>query len=190
MIALHLHHLARSSWRRHAELISHALDDECRDRHGFELGQPTLRRLLGSARRLEGEGEAEHGDGAGCLRRAAGDSSARRATADDDLQTGQFACPQVLDDGHPRLVELRRPGRRAPTRDPVGLLDQRDADLHRLRGSSRGQQIRGFDASTGAMAQDESAAWRFGEVQVSARGTSRSFDLDDQVSPRSRDPTR
>ena len=189
MIALHLHHLPRSSGGRHAERISEALNDERRDHHGFELGQPTLRRLPGPARRLKGEGEAEHSDGAGCLRCAAGDSSAHRATADDDLQVSQFGCPQVRDDGNPRLIELRRSGRRAPSRDPVGLLDQRDGDLHRPSGSSRRQQIRCFDASAGAMTQDQSAAWLFCEVQVSACRTLRSVD-NNQVRPRTRDPTR
>jgi hypothetical protein len=106
------------------------------------------------------------------------------------LQVSQLDRPQVRDDGRPRLIELRRSGRRAPARDPVGLLDQRDADLDRLCGSSRRQQIRCFDASAGAMTQDQSAAWLFGEVEVSPSRTSRSVDLNNQVSPRTRDRSR
>jgi hypothetical protein len=128
VISLHLHHLATRSRGRHAERIPYALNDERRHRHGFELGQAALHRLPCAARRFKREGEAEHRNGAGCLRGAAGDSGAQRATADDDLQVSQFDRVQVLDDRDPRPIELRRSGRRPPSRDPVGLLNERDAD--------------------------------------------------------------
>jgi hypothetical protein len=130
VIALHLHHLAKRPGRWQAERIPHALNDECRHRHCFQLGQPALRRLPGPAWRFEWKGEAEHSDGAGCVRCPAGDASAHRATADDDLQVGQLGRLEVRDDGNPRLIELGRSGRRAPARDPVRLLDKRDADLY------------------------------------------------------------
>jgi hypothetical protein len=76
VVALHLHHFAKTSGGRHAERIPHALDDERRHGHGFELGQAALPRFPGAARWFEGEGEAEHRNGAGFLRRAAGDPGA------------------------------------------------------------------------------------------------------------------
>ena len=66
----HFDDLAALPGRRHAEAVALALHDEHGHLHRVELGQAVGRRRLALARRrLEREGEAQHGDRAGHRRR-------------------------------------------------------------------------------------------------------------------------
>ena len=109
--------------------------------HRVELGQA---RLLRPAGRMDGEGEAEDGDRAGLLGRAARDPRAERAPADDQRQARELVCAQPLEHGAPGRVQLVGGRRRAPARDTVGLLDERDRDalLQRDLGCDRRGQER------------------------------------------------
>jgi SMI1 / KNR4 family (SUKH-1) len=86
----------------------------------------------------------------------------------------------VLDDRDPGSVQLRREGRRAPTRDAVGLLDQGDGDPFREGGLPRRHEIRCLDASSGPVTENESRAWLVRVVQVRARRPVRGVELADR----------
>ena len=88
--------------RRHPEGIVLALDDECGDLDGVELGQTALARIVSLARRVERERETEHRRGARVGRSATGDASARRAATRDQRNLEA----ELLDHGNPGRVEL------------------------------------------------------------------------------------
>jgi hypothetical protein len=65
--------------------------------------------------------------------------------------------PQPFDDGRPGRVELRGGRCRAPSRDQVGLLDQRDAEVLLERSAARRHQVRRGHPAAGAVAEHERA---------------------------------
>jgi hypothetical protein len=88
VVAPYLHDLACLGGGRHPKRVALTLDDEGRHTHSVELVQS---RRLGPSRRVEGKGEAQHGDGAGRLGGAAGHAPAQRPAADDERQTFELA---------------------------------------------------------------------------------------------------
>ena len=149
---------------------------------GLELGQTARPRLAGAARWLERKGQAEHGDGAGRFRRAAGDARPQRAAADQERQTLELAGAQVLDDHEPGGVELPRRGRSAPAGDPVGLFDECDADSFGPGSLARRREIGRLDPAARTMPEDQSGS-RFGDgMQVRTCGAVRGLDLEDRHS--------
>jgi hypothetical protein len=84
----------------------------------------------------------------------------------------------VIDDRHPYGVEAWRGGRGASPGDPVGLLDERHAHPTGKPGLGRCDQVRRLDASAGPVTEDERGAGVVGPVQMDARWTVRSLDLE------------
>ena len=76
-----------------------------------------------------------------------------------------------------------RGGGRAPAGDPVGLLDERDADAERERDAGRRDEVRRRDAAAGAMSEDEAAGGALGGVQVRGGRPVRGVDLDGDHAP-------
>jgi hypothetical protein len=170
VIAGHLHHRASLRGRRNAEPISRSLHDERRDGHRIELGE-TARcgRGARSARRLQRECEAEHSDGGRGLRTTAGDTGARGA---------QLACEQVVDHRRPRCIELMRGCGSTPTRYPVGLLDERDAQSHRVCDARHRNKIFRLQPTACAVTEDERGPRLICAVQVRVRRAERRADLE------------
>ena len=85
---------------------------------------------------------------------------------------------QLLDDRDPGGVELRRRRRRAPSRDPVGLLHERDGDVDGERSGRGGDEIRRRHPSPGPVPEHERRARLGGRVQVGSRGAVRGVELE------------
>ena len=145
------------------------LHDERRHRHRVELGQAAWRGARRTARRLQREREAQHRRRRRRISGAAGHPRAEGATPDDQRNPRSS----------PRADDRRRPSRRrragAPERervagDPVGLLDERDADPFRARDapSRRPGPVR----SPLHLLRDRGPArlWPIGEMQVGVAG--------------------
>jgi hypothetical protein len=179
VVAPHSHHGAERPGRRDPELVSLALHDQSRDGQSIELGQTALGRLsTGSSRRQQGEGEAQHSDGADRLRRPTGHARAQRATADDERQVLQLVLAQVVDHGRPRSVELsRRRGRAAPG-DAVGLLDEGDIEPFRARDIGGRDEVSRGHASAGTVTEHQRGARLVGPMEMDARPTVRSVELE------------
>jgi len=157
--------------RRHPERVALALDDEDRDRHRVQLREPAL---LGPARRMDREGEAEDGDRARLAGRPARDAGAERAAAVDQRE---LAHTQLVHHGDPGRIELGRRSRSATPRDAVGLLDERDGDPFGQRGLGRRDEVGRAHSSPGAVPEDEQRARILRLVQVHAGGAVWSLDL-------------
>ena len=112
--------------------------------------------------------EADDADRAGCCGGAARDPCAGRATAAHERKAGEGARPELVDDGDPRLVELRGGCRRSPSRDAVRLLDERDRDTGGERGGRRRDEIGRADPSPGSVTEHQRGARLAGPVQVDA----------------------
>ncbi len=154
--------------RWHPEAVVLALDDQHLGRHDVELGQaarPRLRAL--SLRWLERKREAEDAHGARQVGRSAGDTRPRRAPADDERQLVEPAGAESLDDGEPARIEMGGGGRRAPTRDPVRLLDERDAQPRGKRYLLRLDEVLRRDPSAGTVPEHDDAARRTRLVNMS-----------------------
>ena len=67
-------------------------------------------------------------------------------------------CAQLLDDGGPGHVELRRGRGRLAAGDAVGLLDQRNGDADRVGRLRRRLQVRRADPAAGAVPEHQQAA--------------------------------
>ena len=82
-------------------------------------------------------------------------------------------------DRDPGRVELVRRRGRAPPRDAVGLLDERDADAERQRDAGRRDEVGRVDAAAGAVAEDERAgAAPSASLQVRGGRAVRRVDLE------------
>ena len=68
--------------------------------------------------------------------------------------------------------------RRTPTRDPVRLLDERDAHSHRMRSLRHCDEILRLDAAAGAVAEDERGPWFVRATHVRVRHAERRVDLE------------
>ena len=123
------------------------------------------RRLLRPARRVHREREAEHRLGAGRGRGPAGDAGARGAAAGDQ----RHLEGELLDHARPGRVELVRRRGRAPARDAVGLLDERDGQAGLERRVRRALQVRRLDAAAGPVPEHERGARRVDLAQVHPR---------------------
>ena len=178
VIAAHRHHLAQRTGRRDPVRIARALDDERRHGDRIELGETALPRLTGTGRRRERERKTEDTGGACCIRRPARDTRAERASADHERKVRELGAAQPFDDDGPGCVELSGRRRRASPGDPVRLLDERDRHADRESGLSRSDEIRRADASSCAVSEHERTVWVFAHVQVDARRTMRSVDVD------------
>jgi hypothetical protein len=159
---------------RHPERVALALDDQHRHLDRVELVQSAL---LGPPGRMDGKGQAEHAGRPGRRRRAARDTGAGRTPTGHDRQLGQLLVAQLRDDGRSSVVELRCRGRRAPVRNTVGLLDERDREAGLLRGSRRGHEIRCAYSAPGAVTEDEGAARVLRQPQMCTRGAVECCDL-------------
>ena len=62
----------------------------------------------------------------------------------------------------------------ASSRDPIGLLHERDADSYCERDLRDGDEVGRGDSSRGAVTEDQRRPWVSGRVQVSARRAVRS----------------
>ena len=90
----------------------------------------------------------------------------------------QLACDQTIDHRHPRCIELTRGCGSTPARDPVGLLDERDAYSHGVCDERhRGEVFRQHPA-TRTVAEHERGTRLSRFVQVSLRGSERRVDLE------------
>jgi hypothetical protein len=161
----------------HTEPVALALDDENGNLDCFELLQAALGRLARPARRLERKSEAEDGPGSGRLDGPAGDARAERAATDDERQALEHALPQPLDDVDPGSVQLLRGSRGAPTRDAIGLLDERDVDAFGDRSIGGGEEIRRLDPAARPMPEDKCTAGPIDPVQMHSGGPRRRIDL-------------
>jgi hypothetical protein len=177
VVAANGHDLARRTARRDAVRIAVTLNDEGRHGYRFELGEPSLLRLPGAARRLEWEREAEDADRIHGIGGATRDASAHRPTAYHGGKAAQLDGAQMLEHRRPVGVELRRAGRRTPAGDAVRLLDQRDADPFGAGGVRCGDEIRRLHTAGGSVTKDESAARLVDEVEVDAGRAVRSLDV-------------
>jgi hypothetical protein len=127
---------------------------------------------------VEREGETHHGNrvGVGCS--AAGDTRTRGPPTYNERQIVQLACDQMIDHRRPRCIELTRGCGSTPARDPVGLLDERDAYSHGVCDERhRGEVFRQHPA-TGSVTEDERCPRLICAVQVSVRGSERRVDLE------------
>ena len=91
---------------------------------------------------------------------------------------GQLLLAKALDDCAPVGVETGSGRWRAPPRNAVGLLDERDGDLLLERHVPGGHEVGSLDASTGAVAEDERCAWPVDSVEVHAGEPARRLDLE------------
>jgi hypothetical protein len=180
VIARHLHDRASPLGRRHAESISRPLHDEQRHTHRIELAE-TARcgSRAGSTRRLQREGEADHSDGARRPRRAAGDPRARGAPANEKWQSTELAFEQVVDHRRPGSIELMRGCWRTPARHAIRLLDERNADSHRVRGLRHRNEIFRLHAAACAVAEHERSPRLVCVLDVRRSRTGRRADLSD-----------
>jgi hypothetical protein len=153
VVARNGHDLAVGRLGRHAERVSVALDDEHGHVDGVELGKA---RLLGPARRVDGEREAQDRCRVGLGCGPAGDPGAGRASAGDQRQAVER---ELLDDGLPGAVELRGGRRRAAAGDEIGLLDERDGHVARERRLGGGLEVGRVDRAAGAVAEDQRGLW-------------------------------
>ena len=174
MVAGHLDDRATRGAGRNPEGVARTLHDQCRDRHLVELRQTARwRGPPGAARRLQGEREAKHADGAGRLRSAAGHPRAQGPTADEERQPAELARDQVADHYRPGSVELARRSGRASPGDAVRLLDERDGDSFRARGVRHRHQVSRGHPSNGSVTEDQRGHWLIGEMQVGVGSTMR-----------------
>src|SRR5205814_2035361 len=79
-------------------------------------------------------------------RGATGDTRATRPAADEERQAGNLLPREACDNGEPRVGELCRRRRAAPTGDAVGLLDEGDGDPQSARLLARSDEIGSADA--------------------------------------------
>jgi hypothetical protein len=172
MVALHLHYCATLGRGWHPEWVSFSLHDQRRDRHLLELVQAACGGA-GTTRRLQWKREAKHRDGAGRFRGAACDSRSQGPAADEERQAAQLAFEQVFDDCRPSNVELARRSGAAPSRDSVGLLDERDADPLRAGDGRHRRQVSRSHPAGGPMTEDKRGSRSIGSVQVGLRQTAR-----------------
>jgi hypothetical protein len=172
VVARHLHHGATLGGGWHPKWVSLPLHDQRRDRHLVEFVQAACGRA-GAARRVQWKREAKHRDGAGRFRGAACDSRSQGPAADEERQTAQLALEQVIDNCRPSNVELARRSGAAPSGDFVGLLDERDADLLRVRDGRHRHQVSRSHAAGGPMTEDKRGSRSIGSVQVGLRQTVR-----------------
>jgi len=84
----------------------------------------------------------------------------------------------VLEHRDPGRVELGRPGGSPATGDPVGLLDERDAEPVREGRVPCSHEVRRIDAAGRAVAEDDRGTWTHDEVEVGARRPVRRIDFD------------
>jgi hypothetical protein len=154
----------------HAEAIALALDDEDRDGDSVELRQAaSARRPALPLRRLEREGQAEHGVGSGPGRGAAGDARSGGASADDSGSTDETGGTEVLDHRGPRRIELVGRGGRPSPGDAVGLLDEGGREPERVGDPRRRDEVASAHAAAGTVAEHEDAARFVGGLAVDAR---------------------
>jgi hypothetical protein len=126
---------------------------------------------------MDGEGEAEDGDRAGLLRRAARDAGAGRTPADDQRQPGELAGAQMFHDHEPGRVQLGRRRGRAPARDAVGLLDERDRYVLLQRNLGGDRQVGSGDAAAGTVTEHERGPRLGRRMEMHACRAVWSFDL-------------
>ena len=138
------------------------------------------------ARRLQREREADDARRARRRGRAAGHAGPRGPPAHQQRPAQAHDGAQVLDDRGPGGVEPRRRGRRAASRDAVGLLDERHGHPGGLRGRRHGDQVPGGHAAAGAVAQHEPRRRPRDGVHVGPRGPGRRVDLDEGQARRAR----
>ena len=129
-------------------------------------------------RRLQRERETKNAHSARGLRCATGNTRSRRPTTDDECQTAQHACDHVVDHRSPRRIELMRRSGRTPTRDPVGLLDERHAQSHRSRNARHGNKILRLHPATSAVTEDERGPRVVCATQMRVRRSERRVDLE------------
>lgn len=175
VVAGDAHHGAARRVRRHPERVALALDDEDRHPDRVELVEPAL---VGPARRMNGEGEADHTDrtrGRSC---SASDARARRSPTRDDPETRERSPAELCDDRRPRSVELCGRRRRPAARDSVRLLDEHDGDAGRGGSTRRCEEIRCVDAPTSAVAEDERSSRTVDQLGVGTRRAVRCCDFE------------
>jgi hypothetical protein len=90
----------------------------------------------------------------------------------------QLASNQMVDHRRPRCVELMRWSGRTPTRDPVGLLDERDAHSRRVCNVRSRNKILRLHPATGAVTENERGPRLSCVVQVRVRRAERRVDLE------------
>ena len=90
----------------------------------------------------------------------------------------QLACDQVVDHRRPRRIELMRRSGRTPTRDPVGLLDERDAQSHRVCNARHRDKILRLHPATSAVTEDERGPRVVCATQMRVRRSERRVDLE------------
>lgn len=184
MVAGNLNHRSqRWGGGRYAEGIALALNDQRGHRERGELADPARTRSTACTLRwLQRKREAEDSNRSGCLRGAAGNTRAGRASAGDEREAAKLLLSQMLDDRHPGGVELTRRRGRAATGDPVGLLDEGDDKACGVRGIGDGNQIGCRDPSSRAVTKDERAVGTPRKPQVCTAPTMRRVDLDHSAS--------
>ncbi len=111
-------------------------------------------------------------------RGAAGDARARRPPADEERQTAQLACNQMVDHRRPRGIEVMRGSGRTPTRDPVGLLDERDAQTQRVRDVRRRNEILRLHPTACTVTEHERGPRLVCAVQIRLRRPEGRVDLE------------
>ena len=161
--------------RWHPERVALALYDERRDTDGLELGEAAL---LGVSRWMDWKREADEGDRVGLDRRAAGDAGARRAAAGQEREPAERAVPQLEHDRGPRSVQLACRSRAPSTRNPVRLLDERDAEPGRTGGFGSGDQIGRLDPAAGPVTKHKPGNGRGNRKKVRSSSAVRSVELD------------
>ena len=84
----------------------------------------------------------------------------------------------MIDHRRPRSIELMCRSGRTPTRDPVGLFDERDAQSNRVCNVRNRNKILRLHPATGAMTENERGRRLGCLVQVRVRRAERRIDLD------------
>lgn len=87
--------------------------------------------------------------------RPARDPRPGRAPAADERQPTKRIPGQPRNDRDPGRIELPRRRRRSPSRNPVGLLDQRHRETHRTSGLRRGYEIPRPDPAPGSVTKHQ-----------------------------------
>jgi hypothetical protein len=126
---------------------------------------------------VEREGQADDALGTDLGRRPAGHPRAGGPPAGQQRQPGQRARPQVRRHRAPRRVELVGGRGRAPSRHPVGLLDERHADTELERGARGRPQVASGDRAARAVAEQQRRPRPAGGLQVDAGGPVRGVDV-------------
>jgi hypothetical protein len=176
MVPAHPAHLPLSSRRRHPERVPFALNHEHGQIDRIQLPQAALGWVVRLSRRVEGKGQAEHGDRAGRRGGPASDTSARRASPDDQAKAPQLTSTQIVNHGSPGGVQLVGRGRRAAAGDAIWLLDQGHAHAELSGGLAGRHQVWGVDTATRPVTQDEARGGGVGASELDTRRAVRSAD--------------